>query len=249
MDAAAARAETADVQLLDRTVGVEAGQRGLRRRVRAGVTEVGVRLSRLLRVAIRVPAPSCSMAPPSPTKSAEVNGTPTYEAIRSATRVSWRWVCLLPQPTKLRPTASRPPARLVRNTGPASRIQQSSTGMELMTVTDVPHSERALAALAELPDMTTGSYRAMVRAVSAMSASMPARLPGPRSRCCRAGPSTYGGGGRPRRGRGRRRLRTGAGVAPEFPDRDVVPVVIDTVTSGGGGIHCATHDQPGEPVD
>ncbi|AWL85598.1 hypothetical protein BF14_006330 [Streptomyces griseus] len=67
-----------------------------------------------------------------------------------------------------------------------SRIQQSSAGMELMTVTDVPHSERALAALAELPDMTTGSYRA----VSAMSASMPARLPGPRSRCCRAGPST-----------------------------------------------------------
>ncbi|WP_030716183.1 MULTISPECIES: agmatine deiminase family protein [Streptomyces] len=35
----------------------------------------------------------------------------------------------------------------------------------------------------------------------------------------------------------------------QFPDRDVVPVVIDTVASGGGGIHCATHDQPGEPVD
>ncbi len=34
----------------------------------------------------------------------------------------------------------------------------------------------------------------------------------------------------------------------QFPDRDVVPVVIDTVASGGGGIHCATHDQPGEPV-
>ncbi|MEO3975062.1 agmatine deiminase family protein [Streptomyces sp. CAU 1734] len=33
-----------------------------------------------------------------------------------------------------------------------------------------------------------------------------------------------------------------------FPDRDIVPVVIDTVASGGGGIHCATHDQPGEPA-
>ncbi|MFE3383045.1 agmatine deiminase family protein, partial [Streptomyces anulatus] len=35
----------------------------------------------------------------------------------------------------------------------------------------------------------------------------------------------------------------------QFPDRDIVPVVIDTVASGGGGIHCATHDQPGEPID
>lgn len=34
-----------------------------------------------------------------------------------------------------------------------------------------------------------------------------------------------------------------------FPKRDVVPVRIDTIASGGGGIHCATHDQPGEPVD
>ncbi|WP_329358841.1 agmatine deiminase family protein [Streptomyces anulatus] len=35
----------------------------------------------------------------------------------------------------------------------------------------------------------------------------------------------------------------------QFPDYDIVPVVIDTVASGGGGIHCATHDQPGKPVD
>ncbi|MEU0764224.1 agmatine deiminase family protein [Streptomyces microflavus] len=34
----------------------------------------------------------------------------------------------------------------------------------------------------------------------------------------------------------------------QFPDRDIVPVAIDTVASGGGGIHCATHDQPGKPV-
>ncbi|QKW09843.1 agmatine deiminase family protein [Streptomyces sp. NA04227] len=33
-----------------------------------------------------------------------------------------------------------------------------------------------------------------------------------------------------------------------FPDRDIVPVRIDTIASGGGGIHCATHDQPGKPA-
>ncbi|MFD3573448.1 agmatine deiminase family protein [Streptomyces sp. NPDC058644] len=34
-----------------------------------------------------------------------------------------------------------------------------------------------------------------------------------------------------------------------FPKRDIVPVRIDTIASGGGGIHCSTHDQPGKPVD
>ncbi|WP_172384658.1 agmatine deiminase family protein [Streptomyces sp. MNP-20] len=34
-----------------------------------------------------------------------------------------------------------------------------------------------------------------------------------------------------------------------FPKRDVVPVRIDTIASGGGGIHCSTHDEPGEPAD
>ncbi|MFF8409049.1 agmatine deiminase family protein [Streptomyces omiyaensis] len=34
-----------------------------------------------------------------------------------------------------------------------------------------------------------------------------------------------------------------------FPQRDVVQVNIDTIATGGGGIHCATHDQPGKPVD
>nr|WP_223184766.1 agmatine deiminase family protein [Streptomyces sp. CBMA152] len=32
-----------------------------------------------------------------------------------------------------------------------------------------------------------------------------------------------------------------------FPKRDVVPVKIDTIASGGGGIHCSTHDQPSKP--
>ncbi|MGC0421777.1 agmatine deiminase family protein [Embleya sp. AB8] len=33
-----------------------------------------------------------------------------------------------------------------------------------------------------------------------------------------------------------------------FPGRKIVPVQIDTIASGGGGIHCATHDQPGKPA-
>lgn len=33
-----------------------------------------------------------------------------------------------------------------------------------------------------------------------------------------------------------------------FPRRDVVPIPIDTIASGGGGIHCSTHDQPGRPA-
>ncbi|MFE5481654.1 agmatine deiminase family protein [Streptomyces sp. NPDC056527] len=33
-----------------------------------------------------------------------------------------------------------------------------------------------------------------------------------------------------------------------FPKRDVVMVQIDTIASGGGGIHCSTHDQPGKPA-
>ncbi|MFF3004947.1 agmatine/peptidylarginine deiminase [Kitasatospora sp. NPDC057940] len=32
-----------------------------------------------------------------------------------------------------------------------------------------------------------------------------------------------------------------------FPGRDIVPVRIDDIASGGGGIHCSTHDQPGTP--
>ncbi|WP_033355022.1 agmatine deiminase family protein [Kitasatospora aureofaciens] len=30
----------------------------------------------------------------------------------------------------------------------------------------------------------------------------------------------------------------------QFPDREIVPLQIDTIASGGGGIHCSTHDQP-----
>ncbi|MFG3281540.1 agmatine deiminase family protein [Streptomyces sp. NPDC048111] len=34
-----------------------------------------------------------------------------------------------------------------------------------------------------------------------------------------------------------------------FPQRDVVMVEIDAIASGGGGIHCATHEQPGSPAE
>ncbi|WP_435796620.1 agmatine deiminase family protein [Kitasatospora indigofera] len=33
-----------------------------------------------------------------------------------------------------------------------------------------------------------------------------------------------------------------------FPGRDIVPLKIDNIASGGGGIHCSTHDQPGTPA-
>ncbi|MET9571341.1 agmatine deiminase family protein [Streptomyces virginiae] len=33
-----------------------------------------------------------------------------------------------------------------------------------------------------------------------------------------------------------------------FPERDIVPVAIDAIASGGGGIHCSTRDQPGKPA-
>ncbi|MGW8888530.1 agmatine deiminase family protein [Streptomyces sp. NPDC055749] len=34
-----------------------------------------------------------------------------------------------------------------------------------------------------------------------------------------------------------------------FPKRDIVQVNVDTIATGGGGIHCATHEQPGKPID
>ncbi|MFE2655910.1 agmatine deiminase family protein [Brevibacterium sp. NPDC059310] len=33
-------------------------------------------------------------------------------------------------------------------------------------------------------------------------------------------------------------------LGEQFPDRDIVPLDIDVIASGGGGIHCATHDMP-----
>ncbi|SDZ27554.1 agmatine deiminase [Amycolatopsis xylanica] len=33
-------------------------------------------------------------------------------------------------------------------------------------------------------------------------------------------------------------------LAEHFPGREIVPVQIQTIASGGGGIHCSTHDQP-----
>lgn len=42
--------------------------------------------------------------------------------------------------------------------------------------------------------------------------------------------------------------RAKAILGEHFPDRDVVQLRIDTIASGGGAIHCATHDQPGKPA-
>lgn len=38
-------------------------------------------------------------------------------------------------------------------------------------------------------------------------------------------------------------------LGEHFPNRDIVPVRIDNIASGGGGIHCATHDQPRVPAN
>ncbi|GAA4533553.1 agmatine deiminase family protein [Amycolatopsis samaneae] len=36
-------------------------------------------------------------------------------------------------------------------------------------------------------------------------------------------------------------------LGEHFPGRKVVPVRIDAIAAGGGGIHCSTHDMPGTP--
>ncbi len=38
--------------------------------------------------------------------------------------------------------------------------------------------------------------------------------------------------------------RARAILKEHFTDRDIVPVSVDEIAAGGGGIHCATHDQP-----
>ncbi|ARF53355.1 agmatine deiminase family protein [Streptomyces gilvosporeus] len=42
--------------------------------------------------------------------------------------------------------------------------------------------------------------------------------------------------------------RAKAILQEHFPKRDIVQLQIDTIASGGGGIHCSTHDQPGKPA-
>ncbi|GAA1959982.1 hypothetical protein GCM10009838_15460 [Catenulispora subtropica] len=37
-------------------------------------------------------------------------------------------------------------------------------------------------------------------------------------------------------------------LGEHFPGRKVVPVQIDAIAAGGGGIHCSTHDMPGTPA-
>lgn len=52
----------------------------------------------------------------------------------------------------------------------------------------------------------------------------------------------------PRFGDGRADDRARGILREHFPQREVVPIAIDTIASGGGGIHCSTHDQPGKPA-
>ncbi|MER7755831.1 agmatine deiminase family protein [Kitasatospora sp. NPDC097643] len=48
----------------------------------------------------------------------------------------------------------------------------------------------------------------------------------------------------PRFGDGRADDRAQQILKQHFPDREIVPVKIDAIAAGGGGIHCATHDIP-----
>lgn len=52
----------------------------------------------------------------------------------------------------------------------------------------------------------------------------------------------------PRFGDRKADARARAILQEHFPERDIVQVQIDTIASGGGGIHCSTHDQPGKPA-
>ncbi|MFE9258169.1 agmatine deiminase family protein [Streptomyces sp. NPDC006879] len=38
-------------------------------------------------------------------------------------------------------------------------------------------------------------------------------------------------------------------LSEHFPQREVVPVRIDAIAAGGGGIHCSTHEEPGPPAE
>ncbi len=37
-------------------------------------------------------------------------------------------------------------------------------------------------------------------------------------------------------------------IGDHFPNRDIVPLQIDNIAAGGGGIHRSTHDHPGTPA-
>ncbi|MFC9330695.1 agmatine/peptidylarginine deiminase [Kitasatospora sp. NPDC057015] len=52
----------------------------------------------------------------------------------------------------------------------------------------------------------------------------------------------------PRFGDGDADARAQQILRDHFPGRDIVPLKIDNIASGGGGIHCSTHDQPGTPA-
>ncbi|GAA1272925.1 agmatine deiminase family protein [Kitasatospora nipponensis] len=52
----------------------------------------------------------------------------------------------------------------------------------------------------------------------------------------------------PRFGDGEADSRAQGILREHFPGRDIVPLKIDAIASGGGGIHCSTHDQPGSPA-
>ena len=90
----------------------------------ASVQPLRFALSRVCRVARRVPSPSCSIAPPSRTKSNLRTGAPASLAISSPTVVSSGRSNLPPQPLVMNLKATGPPS-LRAKIGPVSRSQMS----------------------------------------------------------------------------------------------------------------------------
>ena len=120
-----------------------------------------------LSVAISVPWPSTSIAPPSVTIDAWKRRIPYLASRFRATRLSSAWVCLLPQPLKLKSTPAGP-CGPVTKVGPVSRAHRSSTGSGI-TSTVSPSCCCASSLWSGRAISTTGSYWAMACATWTMS--------------------------------------------------------------------------------
>lgn len=128
-----------------------------------------LRLSLTIELSVmrRVPSPSVSNEPPSATRGASTRGIPYFARRVSPTRASFSWVCLLPQPLKLRSTPTTAPSSSTKR-GTVSRAQRSSTSSG-MTSTWEPHARCAALSCKGPAIRTTSSYSATARAIRAMS--------------------------------------------------------------------------------
>ena len=128
-----------------------------------------------LSVAITVPCPSATRAPPSETNGAGNLRSPSTRSTSRAILASWAWACLLPQPLKFRSRPASPPRPLTKNTGPMSRIHRSSL-TSATTSTCLPQARAASRACSGRATIATGSKAAMARATVATSPRTPGSI-------------------------------------------------------------------------